>query len=221
MNLNLIGKRLCEARRDKGLTLEQVGEIVGVDKSTVMRWESSDTKKIAIPIVEKLAAIYDVNLQWILGDDVEKHMLNVIRKDMLKMPVLGSIPAGIPIEAIEDIETYLYVDSARLRGNIKEYFLLKIKGNSMEDKYHNGDVVLFHVNPSPENGTDCAVMVNGYDATFKQFFKFDNRIELRPYNRDYEIQTFTPEEAENLPVTVLGEAVSLEYRDLRGKWKKF
>ena len=215
MNLNLIGKRLCEARRDKGLTLEQVGEIVGVDKSTVMRWESSDTKKIAIPIIEKLAIIYDVNLQWILGDDVEKHILNVTKKDMLKMPVLGTIPAGIPIEAIEDIDGYLYVTKERLKGNMGDYFLLKVRGDSMEPKYLNGDVVLFRRNPSPESGADCAVMVNGDDVTFKQFFKFDDRVELRPYNRDYQIRTFSPEEVNTLPVTILGEALSLEYRDLR------
>lgn len=73
MNFNLVGKRLNEARKDKNLTLEQVGNILGVDKSTVMRWEKGETKNIALPIIEKLSTIYNVNLDWLLGRSTEKN----------------------------------------------------------------------------------------------------------------------------------------------------
>ena len=74
--------------------------------------------------------------------------------------VYGTIPAGIPMECIEDIIDTEEISADMLRGN-KQYFGLKIKGNSMEPDYLDGDVIIFQKQDDCENGDDCVVMVNG------------------------------------------------------------
>lgn len=86
-----------------------------------------------------------------------------------KIPVLGVIPAGTPIEAVEDILDYedISEDMAR-RGN---YFALKVRGDSMLPTVKDGDVVIVRQQEDAESGQICVVMINGYDATLKEIKK--------------------------------------------------
>lgn len=74
--------------------------------------------------------------------------------------VYGTIPAGIPMECIEDIIDTEEIPSDMLKGG-KQYFGLKIKGDSMEPDYLDGDVIILQKQDDCENGDDCVVMVNG------------------------------------------------------------
>jgi repressor LexA len=87
------------------------------------------------------------------------------------IPVLGEIAAGIPIEAVTDIIDYEEI-SAEMAAN-GEYFALKIKGNSMEPRIVNGDVVIIRKQETAESGDVVAVLVNGESATVK-------KIKIRP-----------------------------------------
>ncbi len=71
-NHTLIAKRLKECRESKGKTLEDIGNLVGVHKSTVLRWENGSTSKITHPTIELLAKYYDVNPAWLMGESEEK-----------------------------------------------------------------------------------------------------------------------------------------------------
>ena len=85
----------------------------------------------------------------------------------------------------------------------------------MFPKYQNGDIVIFKKceDPIKCNNKDCAVMVNGNDATFKKFIFKSNSVILQPYNMEYEMKYFTPEEVQDLPVKLVGYAVQIR-RDL-------
>lgn len=128
--------------------------------------------------------------------------------------VYGTIPAGIPMECIEDIIDTEEISPDMLKGG-KEYFGLKIKGNSMEPDYLDGDVIIFQKQDDCENGDDCVVMVNGNDGTFKRVFKNENGIILQPLNNKYQPMIFTNEQIENLPVKILGV-----FEELRRKKRK-
>ena len=121
------------------------------------------------------------------------------------VPVCGTIPAGIPIEAIEDIDDWEELKIERARGG-REYFGLHISGNTMSPKYEDGDVVIFRRQESCESGQDCAVMVNGDDATFKRVKIGPQGITLHPLNPDYDPRFYTNKEVGELPVTILGVA---------------
>lgn len=134
----------------------------------------------------------------------------------VRIPVLGKIPAGIPLEAIEDIIDYEEIPQSLLSGG-REYFALEVKGDSMWPDYLPGDVVIVRKQPVCNSGDDCIVYVNGYDATLKQvrLNEADHSLTIVPRNQSYPPRTYTQEEIQTLPVTIAGVIV-----ELRRKIKK-
>lgn len=127
----------------------------------------------------------------------------------IRIPVLGAIPAGIPIEAIEDIQDWEEIPSTWGAGG-REYFGLRVVGDSMYPKYLAGDTVILRKEPTCDSGDDCAVLVNGNDATLKQVILHeDGSVELHPINPSYPPRTFSPEEVESTPVQIIGVVVEL------------
>lgn len=129
--------------------------------------------------------------------------------------VYGTIPAGIPMECIEDIMNTEEISADMLRGG-KQYFGLRVKGNSMEPEYLDGDTLILEKVDDCESGDDCVVMVNGNDGTFKRVFKNENGIILQPLNPSYSPMVYTNEQIETLPIKILG--IVVEFR--RKKRKK-
>ena len=204
-----VGARLKQARESRHITLEEAGNRVGVHKSTVLRWENGETEKIKFPIIESLAAFYNVDPVWLMGYDVpmnegarKKHEINNSNNSAVVF-VYGSIPAGVPMECIEDIIDTEEIPADMLRGG-KQYFGLKVKGNSMEPEYLDGDTLILEKVEDCESGDDCVVMVNGNDGTFKRVFKNKDGIILQPLNPAYAPLVFSNEQIENLPVKVIG-----------------
>ena len=125
-----------------------------------------------------------------------------------KIPVLGVIKAGLPIEAQQDILEYIDVPKSWTKGG-KKLFGLKISGDSMYPKYNEGDTVVFEKNNDFQsaNGKDCAVMVNGDDATFKKILVNDEGITLIPYNAGaYELMMYSNKDIEEKPIRIIGIA---------------
>lgn len=119
------------------------------------------------------------------------------------LPVLGRIPAGIPIEMIQDIIDYEDISEDMLKGG-KEYFALKIKGDSMNPDYLEDDIIIVLKQSDCESGQDCVVAVNGDDATFKRVFKTDQGITLQPLNNRYMPVFYSNEDIINKPIKILG-----------------
>lgn len=117
--------------------------------------------------------------------------------------VYGTIPAGIPMECIEDIIDTEEISTDMLIGG-KQYFGLRVKGNSMEPEYLDGDTLILEKVDDCESGDDCVVMVNGNDGTFKRVFKNENGIILQPLNPSYSPMVYTNDQIENLPVRIIG-----------------
>lgn len=122
--------------------------------------------------------------------------------------VYGTIPAGIPMECIEDIIDTEEISADMLKGD-KQYFGLKIKGNSMYPDYLDGDTIILEKTDDCESGDECCVMVNGSDGTFKKVIKNENGIILQPLNSEYQPMFYTNEQIKSLPVRVIGKVVEL------------
>lgn len=140
--------------------------------------------------------------------------LSNMEKHVVRVPLLGRIPAGIPIEAIEDEYTIDYEEvPADWKTGNKEYFALKITGDSMEPQYNDGDVVVFLKTPMCLSGQDCCIRINGSDATFKRVTIKEEGIILSPLNLENSTgflpKLYTKEEIESLPIEILGVAKKL------------
>ena len=122
--------------------------------------------------------------------------------------VYGTIPAGIPMECIEDIIDTEEIPSDMLKGG-KQYFGLKIKGNSMYPDYLDGDTIILEKTDNCESGDECCVMVNVSDGTFKKVIKNENGIILQPLNSEYQPMFYTNEQIKLLPVKIIGKVVEL------------
>ena len=122
--------------------------------------------------------------------------------------VYGTIPAGIPMECIEDIIDTEEISADMLKGG-KQYFGLKIKGNSMYPDYLDGDTIILEKTDDCESGDECCVMVNGSDGTFKKVIKNENGIILQPLNSEYQPMFYTNEQIKLLPVKIIGKVVEL------------
>ena len=199
--------RLRELRNEKEMNQTDVAKILGVTTGAYSNYENG-TRDISTEMLLKLSAFFDVSVDYILGT-------TFVRKENIsasKILVYGSIPAGIPMEMIEDIIDTEEISASLVKSG-KQYFGLRIKGNSMEDKYKDGDIVIFEKTENCENGQDCVVMVNGYDGTFKRVYKNEYGITLQPLNIDlYSPLSFSNEQIENLPVKIIGVA-----REIRRK----
>lgn len=179
-----LGERIKERRLLLDMTLEEVGNIVGVSKSTVMKWETGYIENMRRDKIALLAKALKVSPLWVMGWDESDEYNN-----STMINVYGSIPAGVPIEAIEDIRGQVDIPIDWLKGD-KEYIALQVKGDSMYPKYLDGDTVIIKLQEDCESGQDCACYVNGFNATLKKIKKHDNRIELIPLNPNYPPRTY-------------------------------
>lgn len=145
-----------------------------------------------------------------LGTTPGELMGGVRRKESVKgvkIPVLGYVRAGIPIEAVEDILDYEEISLEMASQG--EHFALSIKGDSMEPRIAEGDVVIVRKQNIVENGELAVVLVNGNDATVKKFYMNDNGITLISTNPTYDPFYYSKEDVEKLPVQVIGKVVEL------------
>lgn len=190
-----IGSKLKSLRLQNNKTQTDMAKILNVAKSTVSMYERNQREPGA-DILKKYAQTFDVTLDYILGNERP-----VEGQDYITINVYGSIPAGIPIEAIEDISDTEDLSLKEYDKN-KTYLGLKVEGDSMYPKYLDGDTVILEKCPDCESGTDAAVYVNGYEATLKTVVKNENgTITLRPINPNYSPTTYGPGDD---PVRILG-----------------
>lgn len=205
---NLFSKNLRFLREKKGISKNKLGEMVGVNQSTIGRWESEEITP-SIDNVEEVAKVLHVDLPDLLIKDLSFENGDlVIIDDTIQIPVLGVIKAGIPIEAQEEILDYIEIPKKWTLGD-KKFYGLMISGDSMFPKYQEGDIVIFEQNGDKEliNGKDCAIMINGNDATFKKVLLNDSGITLIPYNTSkYEMMMYSNSDIENLPIRIIGIA---------------
>ena len=220
-------KDTFQTRLKKAMDINNIKQIelvekTKISKSLINQYLSglSNAKQDKLTL---LADALNVNEVWLMGYDVPSdrdygrinikklHFDNAqyieLQKDVIQIPVLGYIKAGLPIEMQEDIVDYVTIPKSWTKGN-KKFFALKISGNSMETKYKENDIIIFEQTNDFEyaNNKDCAVSINCTECVFKNFKHGDNGITLISYNTDYTPMFFDKEQAVMLPISILGIA---------------
>lgn len=205
---NNFATNLKHLRIQSGMTQEELAKKMGKDYSTIGKWELGQRSPIMTDVI-KIADIFQVSLEKLIGSSMIYDNAEVVDmdSDIVKIPVYGTIKAGIPIESQSDIIDYIDIPREWTRGD-KKFYALKISGDSMFPKYDEGDLVIFEQNDDKElyNGKDCAVMINGTESTFKKVLLNDQGIVLQPYNLAYDIMMYSNEQIEQLPIKVVGIA---------------
>lgn len=215
--LKNFAERFSELVKNSDIDIQRLAEMIGIkSKSTIYRYMNAEMAP-KIPTVKCLSEIFSVNPIWLMGYDAPMRTNNDKVNMNINIPVLGQIPAGIPMEMIEDIGEFESISEDMLKGG-KEYFALKIdeeNGHSMEPEYKPGDVLIVLKQDTCENGDDCIIAVNGNDATFKRVLKNENGIILQPLNSNYPPIIYSNDDIISKPVKILG--VVVEFRRTKRK----
>ena len=198
---NLAAARIKSCRLKAGMTQEQIGDICGVKKSTVGRWENGKIKNIALPTIQLLANLFKVTPAWLSGledahEEVSAPSLGpapIITDSTVTFPVLGDLAAGYDNIALEDWRgDTVEIPVSYLNGRERdEFIVLCVKGDSMYPNYQPGDrVLILRQEDVPESGTVGAVRYDDECATLKIVEKRttpegDLYIRLKPINPQY------------------------------------
>ncbi len=174
---------------------------LNISRTTISMWESGNCQPDNDTLV-KIAEYFDVSTDFLLG-----RITKSPNKRGVRIPVLGYVRAGIPVEAITDILDYEEIPQEMAERG--EYFALMIKGDSMAPTLIENDVIIVRKQPDVNNGEIAVVLVNGDDATVKKVHKQENGISLVPINPTYSPIFFTNEDVINKPVSVIGKMVEL------------
>ena len=196
-----VGQRIFEARKRRKISRKEIADFLQVHETTIKRYEDGNTKKLPTDRLEKIAKYLNTSIEYLMGWEEEQKPQGV------KIPVLGTVPAGIPISAVEDILDYEEIPKSW--ENQGEFIGLKIKGDSMLPILTDGDIVIVRKQSTADNGDTVIAMVNGDDATCKRYERSNNGIMLIPNNSSYTPTFYTNEEIASLPVTIIGKVVEL------------
>ncbi len=180
----------------------------GLDKTLINKYLAGIMKakqdKLTI-----LADALNVNEVWLMGYDVPMERdLNAYKVDelgnsVIPIPILGTVKAGYDYLAQENWIGTVDVETS-LVGNGKDYFALKVHGNSMSPALIEDDIVIIKKQNDFENGDIVVAIINGDEATIKKGKKSDSSILLQPLNPSYEPLIFTYDEMKTIPVEIIG-----------------
>ncbi len=191
--------------REKGIGQRELARQLGVSATTVSSW-CNGLKVPRMGKIETLAVFFHVEK----SDLIEERKAESGKRRGVKIPVLGYVRAGIPLEAVEEILDYEEISHEMARSG--EFFALQVKGDSMEPRICAGDVVIVRKQPDVESGEVSVVLVNGDEATVKRLVKQESGLVLQAYNPAYAPMFFSWEDVEKKPVQVIGKVI-----ELRGK----
>ena len=205
-------EKIRRLRADNGLTLEEVGNLVGVGKSTVRKWETGAIANMRRDKIAKLAAALHTTPGYLMGWEDEPSAettgntfslpsnLIPLPKTSRTVPLLGEIACGQPILADENYDEVIPVPDY-----VHADFALRCCGDSMVGaRILDGDIVYIRQQPDVEDGEIAAVLI-GDEATLKRVYKIPGRLQLRPENPSYPVMEYANSDLEQ--VRILGRAV--------------
>ena len=114
------------------------------------------------------------------------------KNNIISIPILGKIAAGLPIEAISDNTNYIELPETLLKKG--EYFILNVEGDSMiEAGIFDGDQVVIRKANDANNGEIVVALIDNNEATLKRIFKRGQQVALQPENSNYKTVIYGPD----------------------------
>ena len=224
------GTRLKELRRERGLTLDKLAELIGTSKQTIHRYENGVISNIPPEKVEGLAYALGTTPSELMGWDDDGSAVGGFAARgsgsgsgfgdgreggeggeafgtlaLKKLPILGEIACGEPIYAMEERGSFVSVD-----GAIDADFCLRAHGDSMIGaRIYDGDIVFIRQQSLVNNGEIAAVIIND-EATLKRvyFYPEEGKLVLSPENPRYAPLVYVRDELND--VKILGRAIAFQ-----------
>lgn len=189
-------------------------ETTGIGKSSISTYLSGKYEPKQRNIY-KMAKALNINEAWLMGEDVpmerdEKSKPSNVEdfNDHYVAPIVGTIPAGYPALAFEDIEGYASIPYK----DAENYFFLRVSGESMINAgIQSGDLVLIRKQSSAEYGQIVAARVNGDEATLKKYKPQGDTVLLLPENPDFEPILVRAKDFDDGYASIIGVAIEVRH----------
>ena len=215
-----LGEIIKNYRTTHGMSMDAFSEKSGISKAYISLLEKNRHPKTGKEIAPSIQSIKQAAQGMYMSFDdlfalldgkvsIDEPKIDTAPKS-ITINVLGRVAAGIPIEAMENIIDTEEISLEMARTG--EFFGLKIKGDSMEPRIYDGDVVIVRQQNDADSGDIVIALVNGDDATCKRLTKYAGGIGLISLNSKYEPMMFSEEDVKQKPVKIIGKVV-----ELRGK----
>ncbi len=208
--MSTLSEKLSKLFYDSKLSYPELSKATGIPKSALQRYVTGGTEKIPVDRLNAIAKALGVTAQnrlgWDASDNVDSVML--LPKGRC-LPIVGTIAAGMPVLAVENIIGY---DFADVPENA-DYFFLKVKGDSMINaRIFDGDLVLIRSQSTADNGQIVVCLVNGEEATLKRFYQRGNTVVLQPENPDYQPILVSAADFDSGYARILGVAKEVKHK---------
>ncbi len=187
-----IGRLIADKRRELGLTLDEVGEKVGVAKSTIQRYEAgliTTPKQAVLESVARVLAIDPVTLTGKKPATPSNSEPLYIGQRKVSVPILGKVAAGVGAYADSNIIGYIMEEKSHLNIS-SDYAYLVVEGDSMYPEFKNGDKVLVECSPAANTGDYAVVMVEDDNGVVKKIEFGNDYITLHSVNPMYPPRRF-------------------------------
>lgn len=215
--MSTIGQRIKELRLAHNMTGYELGLKLNITRNAVSQWETNKRVPTSTMLTQ-IAKLFNVTTDYLLGrDPIPNDLKSEINYAIpltggVRIPVLGSIVAGIPNTAVADYDEWIEISqSLAMRG---EYFALRIKGDSMEPTLFDSDIVVIRQQPDVEDGEIAAVSIAGNEATIKRIYHRSDGIDIVGDNvRAFPRMFYSNHDIATLPVRIMGKAIEVR-RDL-------
>ena len=195
-------KNLTRILNEKKMQQKELALAMGVKEATVSQYVLG----VNFPRPDNLQSIARI-LNVPINDLIEK------KEETRLIPVFAKVPAGVPIEAIQDVIDYEEITEAMAKEG--DFFAVRVSGDSMAPRIMDGDVLIVKKQADAESGDTVIIAVNDdYEATCKTIKKSDDGITLIPRNPAYSPQFFTWRQAKELPVNIIGKVVELRAKTI-------
>ena len=176
-----------------------IAEFLGVTKSAVNAYFTGN-KMPRMDRIKKLADHFGCNVSDLVDDKSIEDQVTAVA-----IPVLGTVPAGVPVEAIQDILGYEEIP--KIMADTGEFFCLRVEGNSMYPLLYSGETIVIKKQETADNGDIVVALVDNEETTVKRLKKMSDGIILEAENPEYNSLYFNEKQIQNEKVKIIGKAV--------------
>ena len=220
--MGILYDNIIELCRQRGIKGAKLCTDIGMSKGILTDLKMGRQSGVSAVNAQKIASYFGVSVGYLLGEEesnveraadfairmaTDPKFADAIQKRGVRIPVYGNVAAGIPIEAITDIDDYEEITQEMASNG--DYIALRIHGDSMSPRMTDGDIIIVRLQDDVDSGDTAVVMINGGDATCKKIKKTEDGVMLISTNPMYEPMFFSNKEILELPIRVLGKVVEL------------
>lgn len=196
------GERIKKLRKEHHMTQEELGNIIGVKKAAIQKYEKGTVQNIKRASLLKLAEVLDTTPEYLLGWDKPDNVIEVNIEDLVNIPILASVSAGMGTLA-DSINSHAIGYETASKHDLSagdKYVFMRVTGDSMYPIFIEGDLVLVRVQESVDSGSYAVVIIDDCDGVIKRVVYGKDFVELHSVNPMYAPRRFEGKELERIRI---------------------